>query len=133
MAKTWKQKLDIDRTPHVEVLERPFGGAPPGARMLVSTPREVDGYIRGLPRGATQSVPTMREALAKTHGADIACPMSTAMFARIAAEAALEEVHAGKSVDDVAPFWRVIEPSSALAKKLSCGADFIEQRRMQEA
>lgn len=132
MAKTWKQKLDDGRSPEVETLEKPFGGAQPGAKMLVATPRLVERYMRGVPSGAAQSVPQMREALAKAHGADIACPLSTGIFARIAAEAALEEMETGVPVDQVTPFWRVIEPKSPLAKKLSCGPAFIEAQRARE-
>jgi hypothetical protein len=33
----------------------------------------------------------------------------------------------------ITPFWRVIEPKSALAKKLTCGPEFIEEMRAAEA
>lgn len=48
------------------------------------------------------------------------------------AEAAWEEIELGKEPDLVTPFWRVIEPSSSIAKKLSCGLEFIEAMRSQE-
>ena len=52
--------------------------------------------------------------------------------ARIAAEAALEEIAQGKSVADVTPFWRVIDEKSPVAKRLPCGPEFIELRRQLE-
>jgi hypothetical protein len=78
MGKTWKQKLDGGKPAHVEVLNKPFGGAPPGAKMLVGTPRLVDDYMRRVPEGQARTVAQMRADLAKEHGADIACPLSTA-------------------------------------------------------
>lgn len=131
--KSWQQKLAGGKPPHVEVLDKPFGGALPGARMLVSNPREVDDYIRTLPAGTKQSVPELRAALASRHDADTACPLSTGIFVRIAAEAALEELAQGRTSAEVTPFWRVIEPNSPLAKKLSCGPDYVAERRAAEA
>jgi hypothetical protein len=132
VAKTWKQKLDGGKPSHVEVLTKPFGGAPEGAKMLVATPRLVDEYIRSIPPGQTRSVAQMRTDLAQAHGAEIACPISTSIFARIAAEAALEETGMGKPLSDVTPFWRVIDDKSPLAKKLSCGVDMIRAQRQRE-
>ena len=130
--KTWKQKLDSGQPAHVETLKKAFGGAPEGAKMLVGTPRMVDGYMRKVPEGEARTVAQMRTDLAKAHKAQIACPISTSIFARIAAEAALEEMADGKPADQVTPFWRVIDEKSPIAKRLSCGPDFIEMRRRLE-
>ncbi len=132
MPKTWRQKLESGKPAHVETLTKAFGGAPKGARMLVGTPRLIDGYMRTVPEGEARSVVQMRSDLAKAHKADIACPLSTSIFARIAAEAALEEMAQGKPVDAVTPFWRVIDEKSPIARRLSCGPDFIEMRRRLE-
>ena len=132
MAKSWKQKLDGGKPPHVEVLDKKFGGASPGAKMLVSQPREVDSYMRELTPGMAQGVAEMRTILARRHGADVACPISTSIFARIAAEAALDELALGADLDTITPFWRTIDPTSDLAGKLSCGGGFIEQQRARE-
>jgi hypothetical protein len=133
MAKSWKQKLDGGQPAHVEVLEKPFGGALPGAKMLVATPRLVDEYMRKIPAGESRSIAQMRTDLAKAHGAEISCPLSTSIFARIAAEAALEETETGVPLAEVTPFWRVIDDKSPIAKKLSCGADMIRAQREREA
>ena len=132
MPKTWKEKLDGGNPPHVETLTKAFGGAPAGARMLVGSPRLIDGYIRNVPAGEKRSVAQMRSDLARAHKADTTCPLSTGIFVRIAAEAALDEIARGKPIDDVTPFWRVIEENSPLARRLSCGPDFIEMRRRLE-
>ena len=133
MGKSWMQKLDGGQPAHVEVLNKPFGGAFPGAKMLVATPRLVDQYMRSVPEGETRSVAQMRDDLAKAHGADISCPLSTSIFARIAAEAALETVDAGAPLSEVTPFWRVIDEKSPIANKLSCGVELVRAQREREA
>jgi hypothetical protein len=132
MAKSWKQKLDGGKPAHVEILSKPFGGAPEGAKMLIATPRMVDDYMRAVPAGERRTVAQMRSELAAAHGADISCPISTSIFARIAAEAAIEETTVGASLRDVTPFWRVIEEDGTVAKKLSCGPDFVRSQRAAE-
>jgi hypothetical protein len=52
---------------------------------------------------------------------------------RISAEAALEELAEGKSLNEVAPFWRVIAPDSKLAKKLTVGPEWLAAQRAAEA
>jgi len=73
-----------------------------------------------------------RDRLAKGAGADFTCPLSSGIFLRIVAEDALESMHEGAAIDEITPFWRAIEPESALAGKLSCGADFITRQRRRE-
>ena len=133
MAKSWKQKLDGGKPAHVEVLKKRFGGAPEGAKMLIATPRLVDDYMRQVPPGERRTVAQMRSDLATAHGAALSCPISTSIFARIAAEAAIEETMAGAALSDVTPFWRVIEEDGTVAKKLTCGPEFIRERRAAEA
>ena len=133
--KTWTEKLDNGRTTKLVVLSKPFCGAAAGSVMLVSTPREVEAYIRAIPAGTTVSATTLRDDLAALHGAQVTCPTSTGIFLRIVAEAALEQVAAGAEWKEVAPFWRAIEPDSATAQKLSSGTgpEFIRRMRSEEA
>lgn len=133
MARTWKQKLDGGQPAHVEILSNAYGGAPEGAKMLIATPRMVDDYMRNIPVGGSRTIAQMRHDLANAHGADISCPISTSIFARIAAEAALEENESGRPLAEITPFWRVIDEKSPMAKKLSCGVDMVRARRAQEA
>jgi hypothetical protein len=133
MARTWEQKLAGGKPAHVEVLGKPFGGAPEGARMLITTPRLVDDYMRTVPRGERRTVARMKADLAAAHSADLCCPISTSIFARIAAEAALEKVDAGAPFSEVTPFWRVVEADGKIAGRLSCGPNFIRARREEEA
>jgi hypothetical protein len=38
----------------------------------------------------------------------------------------------GTPIKSITPFWRVIEPNSTLAKKLSFGQDFLIAQRKKE-
>ena len=130
--KTWKQKMKA-RPPHTVVLDKDFAGVPARARLLISCPMEVEHYLRTMvPPGETRAIQQMRRELAAVHGADAACPVSTAIFLRTVAEAAWDEIETGTPISEVAPFWRVVDPSSPLARKLRAGSAWIEQQRLAE-
>jgi hypothetical protein len=57
---------------------------------------------------------------------------TTAIFLRIVAEHALEEIDCGVTPDAVTPFWRVITPGSTIATKLSCDSVWLQQLRQRE-
>jgi hypothetical protein len=132
-TKTWQEKMRNGKKPEVKRLEKGFADLKENSAMLISTPAEIDQHVRRIARGKTKTVLQLRQELAKKHKADGTCPLTTGIFLRIASEAALEEMGAGKAPDDVTPFWRVVEPSSKLAKRLSCGDDFIRSMRTAEA
>lgn len=130
--KTWQQKMDA-APPHAVTLDKDFAGVPAGARLLISSPKEIRAFLRTHSRaGQFWPVQQLRRELAQAHGADATCPVSTSIFLRVVAEAAWDEMQSGASADEVAPFWRVIEPDSPLAKKLRCGPQWIEQQRAAE-
>ena len=130
--KSWSAKLAAQREPEVKVLTKPFAGLTPGTHMLVSSPQEIDTWIRGIPPGETRSIDELKQELSTRHGADTACPASTMIFLRIAAEAAWEALEVGASPDEVTPFWRIIEPGSTVASRLSCDMEFIRIQRARE-
>lgn len=118
--------------PEVVTLDKPMLGQPTGARLLISTPIEVKAQLDAIPKG-TERLPTdLRQELATKHQADATCPLTYGIFLRILAEDALDEMQQGKSVDEVTPFWRVIDRKAPLAKKLPCGIDFITHLRTEE-
>ena len=130
--KTWQQKMQA-KPPHTVVLEKDFAGVPAGARLLISCPLEVEHYLRTqVPPGETRAIQQMRRELARLHSAEAACPVSTAIFLRTVAEAAWDQIEAGTPAAQVAPFWRVVEPGTPLAKKLRAGSDWIAQQRAAE-
>ena len=130
--KTWQEKLDIDRKPEVVRIEKAYAGIAAGTPVLVSTPREVDAFIKRIPAGRFVAPHEVRRRLAAKHGADTACPLATGIFLRIASEAAWERIERGQDPSDVTPFWRVVPPKSPLAKKLTCGPAFVKKMQLQE-
>lgn len=131
--KSWAEKM-VTPPPHVEKVEKPFGGIPAGAMLLVSSPAEIDAWLRRHTRaGDVLDVPALRQALAKRHRADATCPLTTGIFLRIVAENAWDALERGATPDAVAPFWRVVAPSSPLAKKLRAGGDWIAAQRAAES
>ncbi len=97
--KTWREKRDLDKPPKRVRLGGDFAGIPAGQLMLVATPRLVDDYLRRIPRGERRSIERLRRELARRHRCDATCPVSLAIFLRICAEAAWEELEAGASID----------------------------------
>jgi hypothetical protein len=131
-AKTWADKKRA-KPPHTVTLDKDFAGVPAGSRLLISCPMELEDYLNThVPYGTTKEIQQVRRELAALHGADATCPVSTAIFLRTVAEAAWDEIGAGKATTDVAPFWRVIDPKSPLAKKLRAGPQWLEQLRLAE-
>lgn len=107
--KTWEEKFHNGREPEVAIMNRKVGGALPGMKMLIPTPAQVEEEIKKIPAGTHKTLPEIRDSLAKQAGADITCPMCGSLFARIVAERAAEQYLAGKSLDEIAPFWRVTD------------------------
>jgi hypothetical protein len=134
MAKSWREKHDNHKhAAHVKRTEKPFAGLPRGATIVIATPKDVSAYIRKIPSGKTRSMAQLRAALAKKYGADAACPLTTGIFTRIASEFAYEQIELGAKPSEVASFWRLVDPKSPLAKKLTCGPAFIETLRAEES
>ena len=132
MAKTWQQKFDNGRTPVLESVDKAWGGIPAGEKFLISTPAEIDAYIRQIPNGMAVSFATLKRDIALDHGTEYMCPLTAGIFTRIVAELAHEQIQQGKPANQVTPFWRVIDLKMPLAKKLSFGSDFIRQKREEE-
>ena len=130
MAKTWQEKYDNGREPVVKTLEKSWLGNPAGSKMLISTPTEISEIINKIPVGKTKTVNEIKKDLAKKHRADFTCPLTTGIFLKIIAELNFEKLQNGEK--DITPFWRVIDPTSKLAQKLSFGADFVAQQRDKE-
>jgi hypothetical protein len=131
-AKTWREKMDA-KPPHTVTLDKDFAGVPAGSRLLISCPKELEAYLRHhIPAGETREIQQVRRELAALHGADAACPVSTAIFLRVVAEFAWDQIEAGTPANEVTPFWRVVDPASPLAKKLRAGGAWIAQQRAAE-
>jgi hypothetical protein len=130
--KTYTEMLDRSHDLEVCVAKKSMMGIPAGTAMLISSPKEIQGFIRSVPLGKSVPVAEMRDELAKRHKAEVTCPLTTGIFLRIVAEAAPEDLEKGAKLEEITPFWRVISPKDNLAKKLKCGPEFLEARRAAE-
>lgn len=130
--KTWAEKLHCDKKPIIKKIDFDFADIPKNSKMFIATPLIINEYINQIPKGQTVSTQTMRKDLAIENKADYTCPVTTGIFLRIVAEAAFEQYAKKNSTKGLTPFWRIVEPHSALAKKLSFGQDFIIAQRKKE-
>lgn len=133
-AKSALDHLNSGREPHIIHVIPP--GAPGyreanGGAMVVSSPAEVDEMVRRIGPGEVATLDDLRAALARRHGVEAACPVSTAIFAGMSARAAEELRHAGRSPDQLTPWWRLLKRGGFLNPKLPGGVE--RQKMLLEA
>jgi hypothetical protein len=122
----WRQKLERQQEPKIVDIPPRMQARFGKGRMVIPKPLDVDALIRRVPKGKLVTVLQLREELARRSKVDVACPLCTGIFVRIAAEAAEEERRAGKKI--VTPYWRVLSSEGRLNPKLPGGLN--SQRRM---
>ena len=132
MAKSAREHLASDKQPKTVVLDGDFAGVKKGQTLFVATPAIVDAYIRKIPRGETRTIVRMRRELARKHKCDATCPVSSAIFIRISAQAAIDEMEEGTPASDVAPFWRLLTGTDKIASRLSIDPAWIDRQRESE-
>jgi alkylated DNA nucleotide flippase Atl1 len=97
--------------------------------MVVPAPREVDAIMKLVPEGKLITIHEIRAILAKRHGATIGCPLTTGIFAWIAAHAAEEDIESGR--EDFTPYWRTLKSGGLLNEKYPGGV--LAQKEKLEA
>jgi hypothetical protein len=119
--KTWQEKFDSPKPSEVKIASKDFADMKAGQSMLLTTPKDVDAYIRKIPPGQSVSMKDLRTALAQSAGAEVACPVVTGIHLRTVAELVTTKLDTGVLPEDVTPVWRVIEPKAPVIKKLEFG------------
>src|SRR5688500_16081409 len=105
---TWREKLaDSKNLPKVDPIEGKMTTRWGTGTMVIPAPIEVDGLMRKVPKGKLITINELRSALAARHKATIACPITTGIFAWIAAHAAAEDEAEGKK--RITPYWRTLK------------------------
>ena len=131
--KSWREKLHEERDlpKVVEVPQNMIGkwGLQPGDTLLIPSPLDIDEMMRKVPEGKVVTIDEIRQALAKKYGATICCPITTGIFALIAARAAAEAAKDGEM--EITPYWRTLKPKGAINEKYPGGAEV--QRKLLEA
>lgn len=125
--KSWREKLADDKDlPKV----CPIGGKMSTkwgkGTVAVPAPREVDAIMRAVPKGKLVTIQEIRRAVAKKHGATIGCPITTGIFAWIAAHAAEEGAAAGEK--RTTPYWRTLKTGGEINPRYPGGAEGARKR-----
>jgi hypothetical protein len=129
--KTWQEKLeDAKGLPRVGKIEGKMTARWGTGTMVIPAPLEVDALMKGVPRGKLTTINELRGALARKHGVDIGCPITTGIFAWIAAHAAEEAAAAGRK--RVTPYWRTLKSGGQLNGKYPGGIPALKKRLQSE-
>ena len=106
--RSWREKLADDKgLPKVGPITGKLSTRWGKGIMVIPAPREVDEIMRQVPRGKLTTINEIRVALARRHQADFGCPITTGIFAWIAAHAAAEAATEGRK--RVTPYWRTLK------------------------
>jgi alkylated DNA nucleotide flippase Atl1 len=128
--KSWVEKLHDSRDlPKVEKITEKMSKRWGTGTVVIPAPLEVDALMRRVPEGKLVTVNGLREALAKKHKATIGCPMTTGIFAWVAAHAAEEQRQNG--AEDITPYWRTLKTGGVLNPKYPGGVE--ELKKLLEA
>jgi hypothetical protein len=127
MRKTWREKLADDKNlPKVARIEGAMSRRWGTGTVVVPAPREVDAAMRKVPKGRVTTINQIREHLARKHKATIGCPLTTGIFAWIAAYAAEEAAVEGAK--RVTPYWRTLKAGGELNPKFPGGVAALKAR-----
>ena len=127
--KSWREKLaDSKDLPRVEKIPEGMSKIWGIGTIAIPAPKEVDELMRKIPKGKVATINSIREALARKHHATIGCPITTGIFARIAAGAAAEEEGEGKK--RITPYWRVLKSGGQINVKYP-GGDADQKKRLE--
>jgi hypothetical protein len=128
--RSWREKLaDSKDLPKTIVLDGRAKAKWGEGVMVIPAPRDVDALMRKVPAKKIVTTSSLRTALARDAGVDSACPITTGIFAWIAANAAGEDEADGKK--KITPWWRTLKAGGELNPKYPGGLR--EQKRRLEA
>jgi hypothetical protein len=82
--------------------------------------------MRKVPKGKLLTINEIRMHLARTHHVTTGCPITTGIFAWIAAHAAEEA--AGKGAKRITPYWRTLKTGGELNPKYPGGIANLKKR-----
>jgi len=120
--KSWSEKLrDSKDLPRVEKITEKMSQKWGSGTVVIPAPMEVDEIMKKVPEGKVITINEIRSALAKKHKATIGCPITTGIFAWVAAHAAEEERKAGRK--SITPYWRTLKTGGIINEKYPGGAE----------
>lgn len=129
--RSWREKLaDSKDFPKVAEIDRGKSSRWDKGTFVIPAPKEVDAAMKKIRRGKLTTIDALRKALAKKHGVTIACPITTGIFAWIAAHAADEAEAEGAR--RVTPYWRTLKSGGELNPKYPGGVKNLRTRLAAE-
>lgn len=122
IRKNWREKLADDKgLPKVVAINDKMSKRWGTGTVIIPAPTEVDEIMKKVPKGKLTTTNHIRAILAQKHGATIGCPITTGIFAWIAAHAAEEAATAGKR--NITPYWRTLKSGGELNEKYPGGLE----------
>ena len=129
--KSWREKLcdskGLPKTGRVEGKMTTRWGT---GTMVIPAPLEVDGIMKAVPKGKLITINEIRAKLAARHKVNVCCPITTGIFAWIAANAAEEEAAEGRK--RVTPYWRTLKSGGLLNEKYPGGVANLKTKLVAE-
>jgi hypothetical protein len=117
---SWQEKLaDSKYLPKVIKIEGKMSKRWGRGTCAIPAPVEVDEIMRKVRKGKLITINQIRSIVAKKHKATIGCPITTGIFAWIAANAAEEARAEGKK--RITPYWRTLKTGGELNPKYPGG------------
>jgi len=128
---SWREKLADDKgLPRVCPIDETKSKRWGEGTFVIPAPREVDVLMRRVPKGRLITIDEIRKALAKKHRATIGCPITTGIFAWIAAHAAAEAEADGAR--RITPYWRTLKTKGEVNPKYPGGIPMLKRRLAAE-
>lgn len=120
--KTWKEKLmDSKDLPRVEKIPPRMQNKFGKGTLIIPAPKEVDAIMKKVKTGKVITINRIREKLARKHHTTIGCPITTGIFAWIAAHAAEEDLRVGNKY--FTPYWRTLKEGGEINEKYPGGIE----------
>lgn len=129
--KSWREKLaDNKGFPRIAKIDCAKSKRWGEGTFVIPAPLEVDALMKQVRRGKLTTIDAIRKALAQKYGTTIACPITTGIFAWIAAHAADEAEQAGRV--RITPYWRTLKTGGELNPKYPGGIKNLRSRLAAE-
>lgn len=121
--KSWQEKLEAKNDlPKIVELDPVAAERWHGKSMYIPAPLEVNEIMKNVPKGELITIDEIRKKLSAKNKTDIACPLTTGIFAWIAANAA-EETAAQENKPATVPWWRTLKSKYELNPKYPGGIE----------
>jgi alkylated DNA nucleotide flippase Atl1 len=122
MSRSWKEKLNKKDLPKIVEIPEKMRKRLGEGKMVVPSPLEVYEIMKDVPEGKLITINMIREKLARRHGVNTACPITTGIFVWIVANASTEGVYT--------PYWRTLKEGGVINEKYPGGVE--EVRKLLE-